>query len=53
MLARPGRQFDRLDEPVLRPGDGDEPAAEPGDALVMGGRHVQCELVVATIRLQD
>ena len=53
VLARPGRQLDRLEEAVLRPGDGDEPVAEPGDALVMGGRHVQSELGVATIRLQD
>jgi hypothetical protein len=48
MLTRPGRQLHRFDEAVLRPGGGDEAVAEAGDALVVGGRHGQREIGLAT-----
>src|SRR5499427_3695693 len=35
-----GTRLHRLDDPVLRPGGGDQALAEPVDGLVMGGRHV-------------
>ncbi len=53
MLARPVRQLHRLDEAVVGPGGGDEAVAEPCDALVMGGRHVQRETGRAATGPQD
>src|SRR5215475_5184045 len=35
-----GTRLHRLDDPVIRPGGGDQARAEPLDGLVMGGRHV-------------
>src|SRR5215475_15568618 len=35
-----GARLHRLDDPVLRPGGGDQAVAEPVDGLVMRGRHV-------------
>src|SRR5690348_4217829 len=35
-----GTRLHRLDDPVVRPGGGDQARAEPVDGLVMGGRHV-------------
>jgi len=51
--ARPGRQLDGLDQAVLGPGGGDKAVAEPGDALVMGGRHLQRKIGRAAVGPQD
>jgi hypothetical protein len=53
MPARPRRRFHRFDHAILRPGDGYQSVAEPGDALVMGGRHRQRETGLAASWPQD